>query len=188
VLAVTFALEPGAQSMPVRYAELADKLGLQIGSTAPLQAVRSAVLELRRAKGMVLDPQDPDTVSAGSFFLNPILDPTSFSRLQRRLRERGTPEPPAFPQPDDAIKTSAAWLIQQAGFRRGYGNPNGIAISSKHTLALTNRGGGTTRELVALAQEIAGAVQREFGVVLTPEPVFVGVAWEPLPAKVGQGF
>jgi UDP-N-acetylmuramate dehydrogenase len=175
VLAVRFALEPSGMSAPVRYAELARTLGVELGARAPLADVREAVLALRRAKGMVLDPGDPDTVSAGSFFTNPVLDADAFAALEARAGA----DPPAWPQDDGRVKTSAAWLIERAGFHRGHGNPDGIAISSKHTLALTNRGAGTTAELVALAREIAGGVRAAFGVELTPEPVFVGHAWAP---------
>jgi UDP-N-acetylmuramate dehydrogenase len=167
VLAVAFRLTESAVSGPLRYAELARTLGVPVGGTAPLDEVRAAVLGLRRGKGMVIDPADPDSVSAGSFFTNPILTHEAWAKL---------PDAPAFPEPDGRIKTSAAWLIEQAGFRRGYGNGR-IGISAKHTLALVNRGDGTAAELVALAREIADGVQARFGVALTPEPVFVGHSW-----------
>jgi UDP-N-acetylmuramate dehydrogenase len=184
VLAVRFALQASAVSAPIRYAELARTLGVELGERAPLADVREAVLALRRGKGMVLDPDDKDTVSAGSFFTNPVLDAGAFAALQARVGAGA--RPPAWPQDDGHVKASAAWLIERAGFHRGYGNPAGIAISSKHTLALTNRGAGTTTELVALAREIAGGVHDAFGVALTPEPVFVGHAWEPdLPSAAG---
>jgi UDP-N-acetylmuramate dehydrogenase len=130
---------------------------------------------------MVIDPADADSVSVGSFFTNPILEPDAFAALQARVSETVADgaAPPAFPEPDGRVKTSAAWLIERAGFRRGQGDPCGIAISGKHTLALTNRGAGTTGELVALAREIASGVRDRFGVELVPEPVFVGHAWEP---------
>ena len=130
---------------------------------------------------MVVDPADPDSVSAGSFFTNPILDAGDFAALERRVAAAlgDGAAPPAFSEPDGRVKTSAAWLIERAGFRRGQGDPHGIAISAKHTLALTNRGAGTTGELVALAREIASGVRERFGVELVPEPVFVGHAWEP---------
>ena len=136
-------------------------------------------MRLRRGKGMVLDPSDPDTFSAGSFFTNPVLDVGAVAALQARATERlgSDARPPAWPDGDGRVKTSAAWLIERAGFRRGQGDPNGIAISSKHTLALTNRGAGTTAQLVALAREIAAGVHDAFGVTLTPEPVFVGHDW-----------
>jgi UDP-N-acetylmuramate dehydrogenase len=179
VLRVRFALERTPASEPVRYSELARQLGIAEGERAPLAQVREAVLALRRGKGMVLDPADPDTISAGSFFTNPILRARDFDAFARRAAERlgADVRPPAWPVEDRAVKTSAAWLIERAGFRRGHGNPRGIAISSKHTLALTNRGAGTTTELVALAREIAGGVQEAFGVQLMPEPVFVGQEW-----------
>jgi UDP-N-acetylmuramate dehydrogenase len=172
VLAVTFALERRELSGPLAYAELARTLDVRPGEGAPLAEVREAVLGLRRGKGMVLDPADPDSVSAGSFFTNPILSEEAFSALEQRAER-----PPRFPEPDGRVKTSAAWLIERAGFRRGYGDPEGIAISSKHTLALTNRGAGTTAELLALAREIAGGVEERFGVTLQPEPTLVGVEW-----------
>ncbi|MBW3609374.1 MAG: UDP-N-acetylmuramate dehydrogenase [Actinobacteria bacterium] len=179
VVRVSFALEPTGLSEPIRYAELAARLGVEVGASAPVADVREAVLALRRGKGMVLDPADPDTVSAGSFFTNPILRARDFeSFVQRAAQRLGTEaKPPAWPVEPRAVKTSAAWLIERAGFERGYGNPAGIAISSKHTLALTNRGGGTTTELVALAREIAAGVREAFGVELRPEPVFVGHSW-----------
>jgi UDP-N-acetylmuramate dehydrogenase len=179
VLAVDFALDEQPESKPIRYPELAGELGIEVNETAPLRDVREAVLRLRRRKGMVVDPADPDSVSAGSFFTNPILEPADFERFEQRVRERlgDDARPPAFPEPDGRVKTSAAWLVERAGFARGYGTPSPIAISGKHTLAITNRGGGTATQLLALAHEIAEGVQREFGVELVPEPVLVGAAW-----------
>jgi UDP-N-acetylmuramate dehydrogenase len=179
VLAVRLRLEASERSAPIRYAELARALDVEVGARAPLARAREAVLALRRGKGMVLDPSDPDTVSAGSFFTNPVLDEPAFAALQARAAERlgADARPPAWPDADAHVKTSAAWLIERAGFHRGHGNPRGIAISSKHTLALTNRGAGTTAELVALAREIAAGVHAAFGVDLVPEPVFVGHEW-----------
>jgi UDP-N-acetylmuramate dehydrogenase len=173
VLSVAFDLARSERSAPVRYAELARALGVELGERAPLAAVREAVLALRRGKGMVLDPGDPDTASAGSFFTNPVLSAMDFAALERRAGRR----PPAWPAGDGAVKTSAAWLIERAGFARGHGDPAGIAISSKHTLALVNRGAGTTAQLMALAREIAGGVRAAFGVELVPEPVLVGPRW-----------
>jgi UDP-N-acetylmuramate dehydrogenase len=182
VLAVRFALHASELSAPVRYAELARALGVELGDRALLAEVREAVLALRRRKGMVLDDSDPDTFSAGSFFTNPILDADAHAALLARVAERLGPdlEPPTWPEADGRVKTSAAWLIERAGFHRGDGDPGGIAISTKHTLALTNRGGGTTAQLVAFAREIAGGVHDAFGVDLTPEPVLVGYDWEPV--------
>lgn len=159
VLSVTFALREGTESGPLRYGELARTLGIEPGGTAPLTAVREAVLALRRGKGMVVDPADPDSVSAGSFFTNPILDAAPDGA-------------PAWPEPDGRVKTSAAWLIERAGFHKGYGNGR-VGISTKHTLALVNRGGATTAELLALAREIAAGVEDRFGIALHPEPVLV---------------
>jgi UDP-N-acetylmuramate dehydrogenase len=181
VLRASFALEhAGGRSRPVRYAELARTLGVEPGATPTVAEVREAVLALRRGKGMVIDPADPDTASAGSFFTNPILDPAEHALLATRVRERlgDGAAPPAWPEPDGRVKTSAAWLIERAGFARGHGDPGGIAISTKHVLALTNRGAGTTTQLVALAREIAAGVHTAFGVWLVPEPVFVGHGWE----------
>jgi UDP-N-acetylmuramate dehydrogenase len=150
-----------------------------VGGSAPLAQVREAVLELRRGKGMVVDTEDPDSVSAGSFFTNPILEYDAFQALDERVRERLGPDArlPRWPEPDGRVKTSAAWLIDRAGFARGHGDPLTVAISGKHTLALTNRGGGTTAQLVALAREIAGRGGGGLRGRLTPEPVFVGHAW-----------
>jgi UDP-N-acetylmuramate dehydrogenase len=180
VLAVTFALERRPESGPIRYAELARELGIEPGAGAGLWEVREAVLKLRRSKGMVLDLSDPDSVSAGSFFTNPVLEAADFERLESSVRERLGPEaaPPRWLEDDGRVKTSAAWLVERAGFMRGHGAPGAIRISSKHTLALVNRGGGTTAELVALAREIASGVHSQFGVELAPEPVFVGHEWE----------
>jgi UDP-N-acetylmuramate dehydrogenase len=181
VLSVAFRLERRPDSKPIRYGELARALGVAEGERAPLADVRAAVLALRRRKGMVIDPDDLDSVSAGSFFTNPVLGAEAFAELGERAGER----PPGFPQADGRVKTSAAWLIERAGFARGYGDPAAIAISGKHTLALTNRGAGTTAQLVALAREIAAGVRDRFGVELVPEPVFAGHEWrlEPQPSR-----
>jgi UDP-N-acetylmuramate dehydrogenase len=174
VLSVTFRLRRAGESGPLRYAELARALDVPVGGTAPLADVREAVLALRRRKGMVIDPSDPDSVSVGSFFTNPILDAGAFEALSARAGD--DLRPPAWPEPDGRVKTSAAWLIEQAGFRRGHGNGR-AGISTKHTLALVNRGGATTAELIALAREIAAGVDERFGVRLRPEPVLVGLEW-----------
>jgi UDP-N-acetylmuramate dehydrogenase len=173
VLAVAFRLRRAERSGPLRYAELARALGIDVGDTAPLGEVREAVLALRRAKGMVIDPADPDSVSVGSFFTNPVLSAAEFAAL----RERAGDTPPAWPEHDGRVKTSAAWLIQSAGFHRGERRGR-VAISSKHTLALVNRGGATAAELVGLAREIAAGVRARFGVELVPEPVLVGLSWD----------
>ncbi len=169
VLTVTFQLRRGTLGAPVRYAELARTLGVEQGGHAPLAAVREAVLGLRAGKGMVLDAGDPDTWSAGSFFTNPVLDADAL------------PEgAPRWEQPDGRVKTSAAWLIEHAGYGKGYGlvRPDGrtgrVSLSTKHTLALTNRGGASTAELLALAAEVRDGVRERFGIVLVNEPVLVG--------------
>ena len=173
VLAVTYRLLEDPMSRPVRYAELARALGVEVGGQAPLAQVRAAVLALRRAKGMVLDPADPDTRSVGSFFTNPLLDADQYADLQRRGAT-----PPAFPEPDGRVKISAAWLIENAGYRKGaFAGPAGI--SGKHTLALVNRGGARTTDLLRVADEVRRGVRAAFGVELTAEPVLVGVELSP---------
>jgi UDP-N-acetylmuramate dehydrogenase len=163
VLDVTFLLKQGTLGAPVQYAELAATLGVELGERAPLADVRAAVLKLRSGKGMVLDAEDHDTWSAGSFFTNPVVDPDD------------VPEgAPAWPHPG-GVKTSAAWLIERAGFRKGHGSDR-VSLSTKHTLALTNRGDGTTTELLALAREIRDGVEARFGIRLVNEPVLVGCA------------
>jgi UDP-N-acetylmuramate dehydrogenase len=174
---VTFALRESGLSAPIRYAELARALGVAEGERAPLARVRETVIALRRGKGMVLDATDPDTASAGSFFTNPILDAAALDALRDRVKPLLKPAEamPVFPEAGGRAKVSAAWLIERAGFTRGYAAGH-VAISSKHALALTNRGGATTRELLALARTIRDGVQSKFGVTLENEPVFVGVA------------
>lgn len=167
VLAVTLGLR--REQPVVRYAELARTLGVDVGARAPAGDVRAAVLELRRAKGMVLDSTDPDTRSAGSFFTNPVLGPDD-PRLVALPAQA-----PRYPGPGGAVKVSAAWLIEQSGLSRGYGHGD-ARISTKHTLALTNRGGASTTQLLALAAEVVAAVRHRFGIELVPEPVLVGCA------------
>jgi len=174
ILEVTFALEQSTESRPLRYAELTRALGVAEGGRAPLAAVRKTVVELRRKKGMVLDPADPDTASAGSFFTNPILSAVELASLRERALGEDGPLP-VFPEPDGRFKVSAGWLIEHAGFKKGYAGESGrVAVSSKHALALTNRGSATTRELVKLARHIRAGVHARFGVTLENEPVFVG--------------
>ena len=169
VLAVTFALAPGALSAPVGYAELARALGVTVGDRAPLQAVRDAVLSLRKGKGMVVDPSDPDTRSVGSFFTNPRLTPEQLTRLQSRVAA----PVPSWPDSAERVKVSAAWLIEQAGFSKGaFDGP--VGISTKHTLALVHRGGGTSAQLLDVARAVRDGVREAFGVELVNEPVIVG--------------
>jgi UDP-N-acetylmuramate dehydrogenase len=165
VLSVTFQLRLGDLGAPVRYAELARALGVEAGERAPMTQVRATVLGLRRRKGMVLDAADPDTWSAGSFFTNPLLGAAEADALPDGA--------PRWEQPDGRVKTSAAWLIEHSGFTKGYGNDR-VSLSTKHTLALTNRGGATTADLLALAREIQQGVTATFGVRLVNEPVLVG--------------
>ncbi len=166
VLRVRFALPGDAASAPIRYPELARALGVPPGERVPAAAARETVLELRRGKGMVLDADDHDTWSAGSFFTNPV------------IAESDAPaDAPRFPA-GNQVKVPAAWLIQHAGFARGHAGPGGrVALSGKHVLALTNRGGGTASDLLVLAREIRDGVRAAFGVELVPEPVLVGCRW-----------
>jgi UDP-N-acetylmuramate dehydrogenase len=162
VLEATYQFRQGELGAPIEYAELARTLGVEPGTRASMADVRSAVLELRRGKGMVLDPDDHDTWSAGSFFTNPVLP-----------GDQVPDGAPAWPQPDGLVKTSAAWLIEHAGYAKGYGE-GPARVSTKHTLALTNRGDATTDDLLALARELRDGVERRFGVTLVNEPVLVG--------------
>jgi UDP-N-acetylmuramate dehydrogenase len=177
VLAVTFRLRRGAVSGPIGYAELARQLDVAPGSGAPVAEVRAAVLGLRRGKGMVLDPADPDTYSVGSFFLNPVVDSDTYAAVRGRALELTGSEPAAWPYGVDATKLSAAWLIERTGFGKGYtGGRTGVGVSTKHTLALTNRGTATTAGLLDLAREIRAGVRAAFGVDLNPEAVLVNCA------------
>jgi len=176
VLAVTFRLAAQPLSMPVKYAELAAELGVQVGQRAGVSDVRAAVLKIRARKGMVLSPGDPDTRSAGSFFTNPIISLDQFARVEATAADRGIAGPvPRYGAGDGLVKVSAAWLIECSGFAKGYGAPAPARVSSKHTLALTNTGNATTADLVALAREIVEGVQATFDVTLTPEPTLIGV-------------
>lgn len=166
ILGVSFQFARGDLSAPLAYAELARRLDAPIGARRPSAEVRAAVIELRHGKGMVLDPDDHDTWSAGSFFTNPILDAAEAEQLPAQA--------PRWPVDDGRVKTSAAWLIEHAGYRKGYGDGE-VRLSSKHTLALTNRGSASAAELVRLAREIRDGVEARFGVRLVNEPVLVGV-------------
>lgn len=170
---VTFALRPQGQPTIV-YPELTKLLGGMKDQTS-LRAVRDAVLTLRRRKSMVVDSLDPNTRSCGSFFLNVVLTPTGFAELQKRAIAAGIKEPiPAFPE-QTGVKVPAAWFIEQAGYHKGE-NRGGVGISAHHLLALINRE-GTTRELVAFANELQDAVRQKFGVELVREPVIVDEAF-----------
>ncbi|QGN58247.1 UDP-N-acetylmuramate dehydrogenase [Nostocoides sp. HKS02] len=181
VLDVLFQLTPSTLSQPIRYADLARQLGVQPGERVPLEDARAGVLAQRGQRGMVLDGDDHDTWSCGSFFTNPILSARRFEELERRAAARLGADgldgsvPPRFADPDGNVKTSAAWLIDHAGFGKGYGLPGPAALSTKHTLAITNRGGARAADIAALAREIQAGVVDAFGVTLVNEPVFVGL-------------
>lgn len=171
VVEVRFRLARSAISAPIRYPELARALGVAEGEGAPLAEIRRTVIELRRAKGMVVDPADPDSRSAGSFFMNPIVDARALAAVEARVPAELTM--PKFPAPSGHTKLSAGWLIERAGFTKGTVRGR-VGISSKHALALINRGDASTTELLALAKEIQDGVHARFGVQLVPEPVIVG--------------
>jgi UDP-N-acetylmuramate dehydrogenase len=170
VTSVEFRLGTGSVGAPVRYAELARTLGVEIGASAPVAQVREAVLALRRSKGMVLDPADHDTWSAGSFFTNPI--------LTNAVAAAALPDDaPRYPAGDGLLKTSAAWLIETAGFAKGFGGDltgGRATLSTKHTLALTNRGTASAADLLTLARAVRDGVLDRFGIELHHEPVLVG--------------
>lgn len=182
VLTVEFQLPLGRMSAPVKYAELARRLGVDVGMRANSLELRRAVLELRASKGMVLDPGDRDTWSTGSFFTNPIVTAAEADALPAGA--------PRFPASGGQTKLSAAWLIEHAGFSKGYGlavegqtaeghSDDGVAsgraaLSTKHTLAVTNRGGASAEDILAVAREVRAGVERQFGITLHPEPVLVG--------------
>lgn len=160
-----FQFRLASLSEPIAYAQLAATLGVGIGTRVPAREVREAVLALRASKGMVLDAADHDTWSAGSFFTNPIVDTTVAGLLPEGA--------PRFAQPDGRVKTSAAWLIDHAGFAKGYPADGAARLSTKHVLALTNRGAARTADVLDLAREVRAGVQSRFGIELVPEPVLV---------------
>ncbi|GAB2614689.1 UDP-N-acetylmuramate dehydrogenase [Pseudactinotalea suaedae] len=168
VLRVMFQMRLATRSTPIRYPELARALDVEVGERVDAAEVRSAVLALRAGKGMVLDADDPDTWSAGSFFTNPVLPEGS-------ALPEGAPQWPAGP---GLVKTSAAWLIQRAGFDKGFAVPGGGAasLSTKHALAITNRGGARAADLLALARTVRDGVRDAFAITLEPEPVLIGLA------------
>ncbi|MFD6195696.1 UDP-N-acetylmuramate dehydrogenase [Mycobacteriaceae bacterium NPDC060252] len=178
VLGVEFGLSTDGLSSPIRYPELAKELGVEPGERTDALAVREAVLGLRRRKGMVLDESDHDTWSVGSFFTNPVVAEGDLEAVRARVRERLGPDIaiPQYPAPD-GVKLSAGWLVERAGFVRGYPDAqSSVRVSTKHALALTHRGGGSTADLLALARTVRDGVLDAFGVRLVPEPVLVGCA------------
>jgi len=180
VLSVDLQLTRTGQTAPVRYTQLARALNVELGDSAPLAHIRDTVLRLRGSKGMVLDADDYDTWSTGSFFTNPILPTTTADSLLPA-------EAPRFVHHEagnqhETVKLSAAWLIEHAGYTKGFGlhnepgTVNGRAsLSTKHTLALTNRGAATTQDLVTIASLVRDGVAEQWGVTLIPEPVLIGV-------------
>lgn len=201
VLQVVFAVRQATLSGPVAYKQLAQALGVELGQRAPMRQVREAVLELRRSKGMVLDPSDHDTWSAGSFFTNPVLDaaqaralPDDAPRFPVADHSRAT-SAGGVPVVEGLVKTSAAWLIDHAGFSKGWALPASSAaaaaadaaaappaapatpaasLSTKHVLALTNRGGAQAADLARLRDAVVDGVRERYGITLVPEPVHVG--------------
>ncbi|MFF1828923.1 UDP-N-acetylmuramate dehydrogenase [Paenarthrobacter sp. NPDC058040] len=175
VLTVEFQLALGRMSAPIRYAELAKVLGVEAGKRAYSNDVRREVLKLRASKGMVLDPEDRDTFSTGSFFTNPIVPAEQAAELPENA--------PKYPAGTDGlVKLSAAWLIDQAGFTKGFGldessvSGGRASLSTKHTLAITNRGSASAADMVAIAREVRAGVVDRFGIELHPEPLLIGVA------------
>ncbi|MGB3258080.1 MAG: UDP-N-acetylmuramate dehydrogenase [Ornithinimicrobium sp.] len=177
VLTVSFQLRPTEMSQPIGYADLARGLGVETGERVPLGVAREGVLAQRARRGMVLDAEDHDTWSCGSFFTNPLLSAPAMAELRQRALERLGPDgptPPEFAGAGDTVKTSAAWLIDKAGYTKGYGLPGPAALSTKHTLAVTNRGQARADDVIALARDVRDGVERTFGVRLVNEPVLVG--------------
>ncbi|MBE1551273.1 UDP-N-acetylmuramate dehydrogenase [Mycobacterium sp. OAS707] len=172
VLEVEFALDRDGRSAPIRYGELAAALGAEPGSTADPARVREAVLSLRAGKGMVLDEADHDTWSVGSFFTNPVVSAAEYERLQNSVDG----PVPNYPAPD-GVKLAAGWLVERAGFGKGYPNEHAPArLSTKHALAVTNRGTATTADVIALARAVRDGVRAAFGIDLTPEPILIGAS------------
>ena len=170
VLEVEFALDAEGRSAPLRYGELAAALDAEPGSRADPARVREAVLSLRAGKGMVLDEADHDTWSVGSFFTNPVVSPAEYERLKESV-DRPVP---SYPAPD-GVKLAAGWLVERAGFGKGYpGDGAPARLSTKHALALTNRGNATTADVIALARTVRDGVRTTFGIELTPEPILIG--------------
>lgn len=174
VLTVEFQLPLGRMSAPIRYAELARSLGVEVGKRAYANDVRREVLRLRASKGMVWDAADRDTYSTGSFFTNPIVPADVADTLPDSA--------PRYPAGGvGLVKLSAAWLIDQAGFGKGFGlEPGGVAggrasLSTKHTLAITNRGSASAADMVSVAREVRAGVERQFGIQLHPEPLLIGL-------------
>jgi UDP-N-acetylmuramate dehydrogenase len=175
VLEVEFALDGDGRSAPLRYGELAAALDAEPGSHADPSRVREAVLALRTGKGMVLDEADHDTWSVGSFFTNPVISAAEFDTVRRRAGDEAGPVP-NYPAPN-GVKLAAGWLVERAGFGKGYpGDGAPARLSTKHALAVTNRGEATSADVIALARAVRGGVRTAFGIDLTPEPILIGAA------------
>jgi UDP-N-acetylmuramate dehydrogenase len=169
VLEVEFTLDATGASAPIRYGELSRALGVEPGERTDPTRVREAVLALRAGKGMVLDAGDHDTWSVGSFFTNPVVAPDVLTRLQAEYADV-----PNYPAPD-GVKLAAGWLVERAGFGRGFPGEGAPArLSTKHALALTNRGRAGSADVLALARTVRDGVRAAFGIELTPEPVLIG--------------
>jgi len=170
VLEVEFTLDPEGRSAPLRYGELTTALSAEPGAQVDPTLVREAVLALRGRKGMVLDAADHDTWSVGSFFTNPVVAPDVFERLRSEVEG----PVPNYPAPD-GVKLAAGWLVEQAGFAKGYpGEASPARLSTKHALAVTNRGAATAGDVIALARTVRDGVRSRFGIDLTPEPILIG--------------
>jgi UDP-N-acetylmuramate dehydrogenase len=170
VLEVEFALDADGRSAPLRYGELTAALGADPGARTDPAAVRDAVLALRRRKGMVLDEADHDTWSVGSFFTNPAVTRAVFDLIQGRFQA----PIPNYPAPN-GVKLAAGWLVERAGFHKGYpADEAPVRLSTKHALALTNRGNAKASDVIALARRVRDGVKADFGIELTPEPILVG--------------
>jgi UDP-N-acetylmuramate dehydrogenase len=166
VLSVVYRLKPGGEPK-ITYKDLQERLA---GRVPSLGETREAVLAIRREKSMVIDRADPNSRSAGSFFKNPIVRTSVADSIAEEL---GLESIPHFPAGDEGVKIPAAWLIEQAGFRKGYGLGN-AGISANHSLAIINRGSATSAEIVALKDLIQKTVLDKFGIALQPEPIFIG--------------
>ncbi|QRY53595.1 UDP-N-acetylmuramate dehydrogenase [Mycolicibacterium septicum] len=178
VLEVEFALDEAGRSAPLRYRELANALSVEPGERADPARVRQTVLQLRAGKGMVLDEHDHDTWSVGSFFTNPVVSQAEFERVQAIFRaDAGSAEAgrvPHYPAPD-GVKLAAGWLVEHAGFGKGYpGDGAPARLSTKHALAVTNRGEANTADVIALARAVQAGVRDRFGITLQPEPILFG--------------
>lgn len=175
ITGVRFRLRRAKESRVPAYTELLRALSVEDGGSAPLALLRDTVVRLRRGKGMVLDAEDPESVSAGSFFTNAVVPAAQADAVAERAALAPGESMPRFADAPGMVKLSAAWLIERAGFPKGTTRGN-VGTSKKHSLALVNRG-GTATELVALAVEIRDGVRARFGVTLEPEPIFVGLDW-----------